>query len=215
MMDYIYISLIGIVFLLGLFMVKKQSLFSYKLMLVFLLYTFLNESWCWYLKNYAYGNTYALYNIYYYIRFPIIGWMYWYVLSTLGARIVIKIFWILSVFALIVNTFLLYGFHLLHSNYLVAGGVFCILLALMHFYVILTSIKKYNPLQTPFFWISTALFFYFLGILPFFGIINLLLKEDLIFVDTYSIIIKTLSILLYTLIGIDFYVQWKNLKSKL
>jgi hypothetical protein len=214
-LDILYISFIFIIVIIGLIFTKKSSLFSYKLLLLFLIVTFLNESICFYIKIKHLGSTYIFYNFYYYFRFPLLGWMFLFLLPNKVQKSIIYIFLALSFFLFLFNSFYLYGFNSLHSNYLLSGGVFIILLSLIHFYNILKNSKKKNPLTTPFFWVSTGLFFYFLGIQPFFGIINVLLKKDIIFVAEYLIIIKSLSIFLYTLIGIDFYFQWKNLKSGL
>ena len=213
-LDILYISFILIALVIGLTFTKKSSQFSFKLLVLFLIITFLNESVCFYIKIKTLGSTYIFYNFYYYFRFPILGWMLYYLLQNNLQKKVVYIFMIVSFALFFFNSFYLYGFNALHSNYLLTGGIFIILLSLMHFYNILKNTKKKNPLTTPFFWISTGLFFYFLGILPFFGIINVLLKNDMIFVAEYLIIIKSLSIFLYTLIAIDFYIQWKNLKPE-
>lgn len=197
------------VFIIGLVFTKKSSQFSYILLLVFLLITFINEAICLYIKNNQLGSTYIFYNFYYYFRFPIIGWMFLNIFSNKLQKRFVYLFMLFSVILFFVNNFYLYGFYTLHSNYQFSGGIFIIIISLIHFYNILKNTKKKNPLTTPFFWVATGLFFYFLGTLPFFGILNFLLKKEIIFVSAYLIIIKSFSILLYSLIGIDFYIQWK------
>ena len=197
------------VFIIGLVFTKKSSQFSYILLLVFLLITFINEAICLYIKNNQLGSTYIFYNFYYYFRFPIIGWMFLNIFSNKLQKGFVYLFMLFSVILFFVNNFYLYGFYTLHSNYQFSGGIFIIIISLIHFYNILKNTKKKNPLTTPFFWVATGLFFYFLGTLPFFGILNFLLKKEIIFVSAYLIIIKSFSILLYSLIGIDFYIQWK------
>lgn len=197
------------VFIIGLIFTKKASHFSYILLLVFLLITFMNESICMYIKNKQLGSTYIFYNFYYYFRFPIIGWMFLNILSDKLQKGFVYFFMLFSVILFIVNNFYLYGFYTLHSNYQFSGGIFIVIISLIHFYNILKNTKKKNPLTTPFFWVATGLFFYFLGTLPFFGILNFLLQKEIIFVSAFLIIIKSFSILLYSLIGIDFYIQWK------
>ncbi len=197
------------VFIIGLIFTKKASHFSYILLLVFLLITFMNESICMYIKNKQLGSTYIFYNFYYYFRFPIIGWMFLNIFSDKLQKGFVYFFMLFSVILFIVNNFYLYGFYTLHSNYQFSGGIFIVIISLIQFYNILKNTKKKNPLTTPFFWVATGLFFYFLGTLPFFGILNFLLKKEIIFVSAYLIIIKSFSILLYSLIGIDFYIQWK------
>ncbi len=212
--DILYIGWILIAFICGLIFIKKTSQFSYKLLLVFLIVTFLNESMCFYIKNKHLGNTYIFYNFYYYFRFPIIGWMFLNVFFNKIQKVIIYLFLLFSFVLFFVDNFYLYGFYSLHSNYQLLGGIFIIIISLIHFYNILKNTEKNNPLTTPFFWVATGFFFYFLCTLPFFGILNFLLKKDIIFVGAYLIIIKSFSILLYSSIGIDFYIQWKYQKSE-
>jgi len=210
-LDIIYITLIFIAFFIGLILKKRSSQFAYKVLLLFLLVTFLNETICFFIKIKHLGSTYVFYNAYYYFRFPVLGWIYLSQFSNKLQKSIIYIFFGISLLFFFRNSYL-YGFHELHSNYLLTGGFFAISLCLMFFYNILKNSKKKNPLTTAFFWVSTGLFFYFLGILPFFGVINLLLKKEIIFVTEYLVLIKSMSIFLYSLIIFDFYIQWKGSK---
>ena len=213
-LDIIYISFIFLSSLSGLIFVKKTSHFSYKLLIIFLIITGLNESVCLYIKNNNHGSTYVLYNFYYYFRFTIFGVMFFLLSINKVEKKLILIFLLLSPLLFFLNTFYLYGLLLLHSNYQLLGGIMIIILCLFQFFKLIRNTKQSNPLTTPFFWTSTGLFFYFLCSLPFFGIINLLVKRDVIFVNDYLIIVKSLSIFLYSLIGIDFFVQWRFQKSE-
>ena len=211
-LDYVYISFILLSVLCGLFFIKKTSHISYSIFLAFLIITVMNETLCFYIKESRAGSTYPLYNVYYYIRFPILGLVYFHVYTSSIQKRIVILFWVASVLFLAVNLFYYSGLNKLHSNYLFFGGLFVILLCLFHFYNILKMAGKRNPLRTNFFWISTGFFFFFLGMLPFYGIINLLLKNNMIFVSEYLATIKTLSILLYSLISVDFYLNWKHQK---
>ena len=213
-LDIIYISIILFSLIIGLIFTKKSSQFSYKLLLIFLTVTFLNESVCFYIKTKQLGSTYIFYNFYYYMRFPILGYMFLLFFENRFHIILVYLFWLLSAGLGYYNFFYLYGLNRLHSNYLLAGGIFTIILCLTHFYNILKKSRRENPITAPFFGVAVGLFFFFLGMLPFFGIINLLLKKDIIFVSEYLVLIKALSIFLYSLIGLDFFIQWKQLKSE-
>lgn len=214
-LDFAYIGFIFFAIICGLIFTKKSSHISYKLLLVFLAVTFMNESICLYIKTNRIGSTYIYYNFYYYFRFPVLGIMFLYLFQSKIQKIIIYFFWLLSIVLFLLNLFYLYGLHSLHSSYLLSGGIFTIVLCLIHFYNILKNSKKKNPLKTPFFAVAIGLFFFFLGMLPFFGIINLLLKKDIIFVSEYLVLIKALSIFLYSVIALDYFIQWKQLKSGL
>lgn len=212
--DLIYLCFILIATISGLIFIKKSSHFSYKLLVTFLIVTLINETGCFYIKSNHLGSTYLFYNFYYYFRFPIFGSMFLCLFQSRYQRFIVYLFFIVSLIMFVLNVFYFYGLRRLHSNYLLSGGIFVVIFSLVHFYNILKNSKKYNPLTSPFFCTTIGLFFYFLGILPFFGIINLLLKKDIIFVSEYLVLIKSLSIFLYILISIDFYIQWKHSKSE-
>ena len=212
LLDIIYIGLIAIAFAVGLIFTYRSGSFNYKLLLLFLLITFLNESVCLYIKNRGLGSTYIFYNFYYYFRYPVLACMFLYLFTDKFQRIFIYIFFLLSFFLLFFNFFYYYKSDELHTNYQLAGGFFIIILCLFYFYNIIRMSNMENPLKTKFFWVATGFFFFFLGTLPFFGILRFLVKKDILFAEEYLVLVKSLSILLYSFIGIDFYIQWKYQK---
>ena len=214
MLDIIYISFIALSALTGLLLWNPSTPAPYKLLTVFLMITFLNESTCFILKKEGI-RTHILYNTYYYIRFPLIGWMYYkLVYRNQFFSLFIRAFLTLSIGLFFLCLYLYDGFTKLHTVYLLAGGIFTIALCLMYLLSLLRNDEIINPFVTPFFWISTGFFFFFLGVLPYLGMINFLVKNYAIFAEQPLILVKLLSILLYSLISIDFLVQWKQTKFK-
>lgn len=214
-LDFGYIGFIFIAVISGLIFTKESTHFSYKILLRFLFITLLNETVCFYIKNKGLGSTYVFYNIYYYFRFMLLGYLFQQFFEQKIQKIFISVFYVVSLFFLIYN-WSKFGFtHSLHSNYMLVGGIFIIIICLLHFYNILKESKRSNPLSAPLFWTATAFLFYFLAVLPFFGIIKWLLKYDMIFVSHHLFLVKSLSILLYSFITIDFIIQWKILKLKI
>jgi hypothetical protein len=191
---------------------KKTSPLWYKLLLPFLFITLTNETFCYFLKK-DLINTTLYYNIYYYFRFPILGFIYYDAMKQKNfLALLLKIFLVISVFFLIGNISAYKTLHKLHTNYLLAGGLFIILLSLIYLYQLLKAEILVNPLLTPFFWVSTGFLLYFLGIIPFIGVLNILTKKSLVIATQQFIISKSLSIVLYTLISFSFYLQWKRTK---
>lgn len=212
MMDYVYISFIAASLLIGLICTTRSSHISYKLLLIFLLVTLTNEITCFILKNNNI-STYPLYNIYYYFRFPFLGLIFYKLYPTdKSIPLIVKLFWGLSIILLFVFLHQYGGIKKLHVNYLITGGIFIILLALLYFYVLFKSEEVTNSFRTRFFWISAGFFFFFLGTIPFFSILRPLVKKYPAFASNQLIITKLLSILLYSLIAIDYYIQWKQKK---
>lgn len=213
MLDYIYIAFIGFSFIVSIVFTKKASHIAYKLLSFFLVVTFCNEVICYLLKKDG-VSTYMYYNFYYYFRFPFLGFIFQKVFNTQKVlRNFIYGFYVISVIMLLVNLYLYDGVSKLHITYLLLGGVFIIILCLMRFFFLLHE-KNSNPFQSIFFWVSTAFFFYFLGVLPILGVVNFLVKKQIVFASQQFIITKCLSILLYSLISIDYIIQWKQAKLK-
>jgi hypothetical protein len=212
-LDIIYISLIGVSFAAGLMLTKKSSLLSYKLFLGFLGITFINELTCFFLKGSG-VSTYPLYNIYYYFRFPFLGLVFQQLFAGKKRQVLfINAFYILSIILLGYNLYLYGGIKKLHTIYVLTGGIFILILCLMHFYNILDKEKTGNPLQFLFFWIATGFFFFFLSVLPFIGVLNFLAKKFSVFSAQQLVLVKALCLLLYSFVIIDYYLQWKKMKS--
>lgn len=199
----------------GLLFTKKASHSSYKWMLLLLIVTFCNELFCYLLKINTRYHTYIFYNLYWYFRFPLLGLIFSKAIGNTNKSLhfFIKGFYLLSVILFIVCYNLYDGlFKQLHTLYLIAGSVFVITNCMILFYQSVKNDEILNPFSFPIFISAIAFFIYFLGIMPFFGIINILVKKYLAFANNPSIVARSLSIFLYSLISIDYFLQWKRTK---
>jgi hypothetical protein len=215
MLNYVYIGLIGLSFLIGLLTTWKSGQLSYQLLCLLLAITFINETLCFYIKLNKLGSTYIYYNIYYFLRFVLIGIIYNQLFETKWQKKIIMIFFLLSFAFLVYSFFYLNYFTELNTNYLLTGGIFTILCCLILFTNILRKSKTSNPLKQRFFLASTGFFFFFLGILPFYGIVTLLLRKHVIVTTQYLVLVKVMSVFLYLLISAEFILQWKIRKSNI
>jgi len=209
-LDLIYISCIGLTLLIGLIFTVRSSHISFKLLLIFLFITFANELTAWVLHKVKHYNTHLLYNIYNYFRFPFLVFIFSKVLP--GEKpytTLIKWFYylvpVLFVVCLVYN-----GLFKLHILYVASGYVFLILLCVGFFYSHIKKEELQNPLLQPFFWISTGFLFYFLGILPYMVLVNYLVKNYLSIAQNYYLIVKILNFVLYSLISLDYIIQWRK-----
>lgn len=214
MLDLIYITFIIASAFIGLMLVKASSLLSYKLLVLLLVVTSVNETVCYFLKQSG-VQTHVFYNVYYYFRFPLIG-MIFYLLCRRQRffSFFIISFYLLTAVIFLICFYLYNGFNKLHTPYLLAGGIFTITLCLAYLLRLFRSDEIFNPFTVPFFWTSMGLLFFFLGVLPYLGLINYLVQEHYLFASQPMILVKILSILLYTLISTDIYIQWKQMKLK-
>jgi hypothetical protein len=196
----------------GLLFLRKASPLWYKLMLPFLLLTFANELVCYFLKR-DLVNTTLYYNIYYYFRFPILGVVYYDAMkrSKFSGHL-LKGFVVISICFFVFNIHAYKSLWKLHTNYLLTGGLFIIVFSLIYLYHLIKSEVLVNPILTPFFWVSTGFLLYFLGIIPFIGVLKILTQKSLVIATQQFIISKSLSIVLYSLISFSFYLQWRQTK---
>lgn len=201
--------------LCGFIFVRKQSHIAYKLLLLLLVVTLANETMCYFFKNTGFMHTIVFYNLYWYFRFPLLGLIFFKIFGNKNKAIdyFIKGFWILSIIFFIICWYLYKGlFEQMHTLYLAAGGVFVIINCLLLFYQSLKNDDVIRPIEFPFFISAVAFFLYFLGILPFFGIANLLTLKYPVLADNPSIIARSLSLFIYSFFAFDFFVQWKIMK---
>lgn len=216
MLNYIYLFFILISILVGFVFVKKQSQLAFRLLLIYIVITFCNELYCYYLLNHLVVSTVPNYNIYFYVRFIFLGGIFLNIFRQYKKlyKIIFLLFCGLSIFLFFYCYQKYNGFGLLHTEYFFAGCCFIIISCLLY---LLDLYQRSDdlPLLDNVFLISTVgLLLYFIGVMPFTGIINYLAKNNLILVDYQKTISKSLSIVFYSLLAFDFYIQWKNLKLK-
>ncbi|MEO6669393.1 MAG: hypothetical protein ABIN36_07945 [Ferruginibacter sp.] len=162
-------------------------------------------------------HTVIFYNIYYYFRFPFLALVFQTILSKKNPFVdyFIKLFYIISIPLFFICFYLYHGLYKqLHTIYLLIGGVFVIINCLLLFYESIKNDEIINPFAFPFFISTMALFLYFLVILPFFGVINFLVASKTIMARDPALVAKVMSTIFYSLISVDYYLQWKRTKSQ-
>lgn len=215
MLNAVYLLAIFLSVVCGLIYVERSSHLSYRLLVLFLIVTFANEIWCFSLKLCGI-KTGVYYNIYYYFRFPLLSVIFY---SLLKEKLVIasaiKIFLISTVVLLALDIYVYSGFVKLHVIYLLIGATFVIALCLFFFYFTISDEKLNDQKQVPFFLSAAGIFLYFLGVMPSLGSLSFLIRKagpsiyERIYFSTLMVP-KILSILLYSIIAIDVYKQWKQ-----
>ena len=197
----------------GWFFGRKTNHIVHKLLFYFLLVTFINESVCLVLKRNAIA-TQVYYNLYYYFRFPLIVCMYSIVMQkAVYVQYLALFFYLLSILMFVLLVGKEGGIYKLDTRYLLTGGITVILFCIVYFYRLLQNEDDRPLSMTLFFLVSIGFFVYFLGVIPSLGLINFLVKKDIIQATFGLMVPKILSILLYSLIAIEFYLQWTNSKK--
>ncbi len=118
-MDNLYLYFIGLSVFVGLLSLKNALTLPLKLLLIFLCYTLANELIVFIIK----GSNHWLYNIYYYIRFPLLSVIYLQLLVTpVIKKIIIGFLFSLPLW-FILSYYHVGGFNSMHTPSLLAGSV--------------------------------------------------------------------------------------------
>ena len=209
MLSIAYISFIGVTAIVCSYFTTKKSLIAYKLLLVLLVLTFFNELISYYFSERR-MSTYFQYNIFYYIRFPLFAGIFHSLYLSKRINIFLPVLFYVITPVMLIALGIMYGFKQLHTQYLLAGGIMVIICSVFYLYKIILPNENTNPFIQPFFWIATASMLYFLTILPSLGIINLLVKKEMIFATQRLTIVRWFNFPLYAFICLDYYLQWKH-----
>lgn len=210
MLSYLYIFFIGGAVLAGMLVSEKKLHRAYRLFTIFLLVTLLNEVLCYYVKLAGY-YTLWIYNLYYYFRVIFLAYIFQTLLPSghWAIKYVIRPFYLVTLLLGITFYIKYDGIEKqLHGLYFMVGGVFIIANCLILFYESLKRTEGASAWSQPFLISSVALFIYFLGILPFIGLINFLIKNHSSLSHYGGMIAQGLSVLIYSLISLDYYKQW-------
>jgi hypothetical protein len=208
-MDNVYLYFIAIAVVVGLFSLKNGLTLPLKLFLAFLCYTLFNELIMFFIK----GSNHWLYNIYHYIRFPLLSTIYLLLLITPALRKVIFGFLISLPLWFILSYYQVGGVYNMHTPTVLAGSMAVVFMSTGYLYELLRYPDEDSLFRKPFFWISTGLLFYFLGILPYMGSINYLVKKHLDLAMRLYYIIYILNVVMYTLFVVAFISTWSRRKS--
>ncbi|MBS1737192.1 MAG: hypothetical protein JSS98_11400 [Bacteroidetes bacterium] len=212
------VGLIGKLFLCiaiasGFFFYKSLPGKWLKILVWFLLFTFLmQEAGYWY-SIYFKKSNHFIYNIYLLTQFVMYLLLFYH--SIQQKTIKSFILWMLAFFVgyYTYQLFSASGIFVFLANANLVGSIATIACCLLYLVTLFQSEKIINYFQLPMFWITTGLLFYFTGNFLYLGLIDYISKNHL---DTdghiYLYMIVILNCLLYGLISIGFLSHriWKN-----
>jgi hypothetical protein len=209
----IALVIIGIATIIGIIIAPKLASKPYKLLMAYLIITFINSIALSITSNLHIRNHFIV-NIYMYLRFPLLAWIYHLIFKWQQQKgyYLSLLLWIITP-PLLIYCLVELGGNQLHTPYMIAGSVIIILAILFFFYHMFASEDLITPLKYPFFWTSVGLFFFFLLLMPSRGIINILISSNVVAARQASIILQVYNCILYSLIGIDFIIAWKQTRK--
>jgi hypothetical protein len=210
---YLSSVIMAISALLGMIIGPRQSFRPYKWLMVYLIVTLINTVALGITGKMGIRNHFIA-NIYQYLRFPLLAWIYLLLFEWQNqkkANFLPVLLWIITP-PFFVYCLIELGINKLHTPYVLAGSVFIILSILVFFYTMFTSEVELSPFVYPFFWTSLGLFFFFLLLMISRGIMTTLIA-NIQLAKVVSIVLNSYNCILYSLIGVDFLIAWKQTRK--
>lgn len=195
---YLYVELISLLASLNLFFRKSTPMYL-KLFTPYLLLTLAFEITGWQLnENDKAVEAAAL--LYPFSAFEIefyIFTLYHIVQSPRAKRVVLGVVFIYPVLA-IFNIYYFQAGNFPSNSYLL-GCILIVTICIYYFYELFHLPGLGNLLKEPAFWVCTALLFFYICSLPFFGLYNLMSKVSPGIMENISVILTVMNVFLYTI----------------
>ena len=214
-LTYIYIASILIAFLSSLTSFRLGFSFHLKMFSCLLGLTFLVEVTAAFVAFHLHKPNNRLYNTFTLIEFWTYGYFYLYLLQSKILRRILLYFLVIFPIFWLVTVLLLFGFGKWNSYVIIVGSFFSVLFALLYYYEIITAREILSLGTLPEFWIATGMLIFYLGALPFFGMLNYLVKYNEGIAKSFLVVYQVLDTLMYTLFTYAFLCRIRNTKKSL
>jgi hypothetical protein len=117
----------------------------------------------------------------------------------------------------IIHSLFFQSLFVFHSASYVIGGIILICCSLYFFYGIMKEdwFPDQNLLGLPMFWITTMIMFFYSGSLLYFASFSFMSGQNVKLLGKFNVIIQALSVLMYWVMGLSFYIPvWLEKQSK-
>jgi hypothetical protein len=161
------------------------------------------------MRNHGVANAW-LYNLYILIEFTFFNWLYYEAIFEKKLKRIIRVVSLLFPVLFLVNEFWIQGFHIFNTYGYIVGALIVLVWVAMYFIQLLNRPLQPTALVQPLFWISTGLLFFYLGNIPFYGMINYLMEVYPDTLQRYFIIVHLLIMVKFILFGVGFICSRTN-----
>jgi hypothetical protein len=190
-------------FLISLVGFKKRPL-HLRFFSLFLLFTFLVDLGAWYIYKYERLSNQWLYNIAHVPVFEFFAWFFLQVIRSENIKKLIRIFMYFFPVLAIGNILFGQGFYTFNTYTYIAGGVSAVSMAIAYFTQLLNPTEYFDISKDPVFWICTGIIFFYVGDIPYSGMINYLWYNHNTIAVNYRKILTILNILMFLLFSMAF-----------
>lgn len=212
LLDYIYVTSVLIAFLSSLISFRLDFPSNLKLFSCLLGLTFLVELTASILLVLHIRNFW-LYNLFMLVEFSCYGYYYLQFIKISLLQRVLKTFLVIFPTFWAVTIFFVFKLTIWNSYVIVFGSFFTVLFSFMYYYQLITS-PEIQPLRKlPEFWIATGMLTFYLGALPFYGMLNFLIHSHRTVAITLADVLEIMNIIMYGLFSYAFICRIINIKK--
>ena len=197
--EYYTLFFVWLTCLTAIFIYQKTLPFSYRWFAVLIVLLSILET----IGNaigFSGTRDHFFFNIIFAIQLTFLPLFFYYWLAMPALKKIITVFLFIFPALVIVNTIWGQGFYTLQTYTYALGGSFVLLLSVAYLRELYTDEETQNIFLNPVFWFSIAYLIYFAVTVPFYGMLNYLVKNQLEFAQKYYLLIMDGTICLYNIL---------------
>jgi hypothetical protein len=178
---------------------RKSLPFSFRWFIIFVVFVSILETAANYMA-FKLIRDHFLFNIIFAVQLTLLPLFFKRWLHHVTIKRIITGYLLIFPLLLLINTIWIQGFYTLQTYTYAFGGSFVLLLSVAYLRELYTDDETKNIFRNPIFWFSIACLVYFAVSVPFFGMLNYLVKNQLEFATRYYLVIMDGTICLYNIL---------------
>ncbi|HEX3769204.1 MAG TPA: hypothetical protein VHT72_12550 [Puia sp.] len=207
---YVYICSVCIAWISSLRSFRLDFPFHLKLFSCLLGLTALVELTAFALPTFFHIKNNWLYNSFTLVEFWTYAYFYSFIIRKKILKGILLLFMVTFPVFWFITVFYQYGFFTWNSSVIVVGSFFSVLLPVMYYYQIITETEIIALRTLPEFWIATGMLIFYLGSLPFFGMLNFLGRSHASIISKLYAVLTVQNIIMYSLFTYAFLCRTNN-----
>ncbi|HEY0679915.1 MAG TPA: hypothetical protein VGD17_16640 [Chitinophagaceae bacterium] len=209
-LEPLYITVIGIAFLVSLSSFRWNFPFYLKFFSVLLGITFLAElTAVYWFRVFNLKTNSPIYNIFMPLEFTAYAFFFKQILTNRKAVAVAKVFLVLLPLAWLATTLFKFGLMKWNSYFLILGSCCTVILSVLYYAQLLANREPVKLLRVPEFFIVTGMLIFYTCLLPYLGSLNYLIANHKQLAISLLDVLRILNIFMYSLFIYAYICQMK------
>jgi hypothetical protein len=185
--------------LTAIFVFRKSLPFSFRWFIIFVVFVSILETAANYMA-FKHIRDHFLFNIIFAFQLILLPLFFKHWLRQVMIKKIITGYLLIFPLLLLINTIWIQGFYTLQTYTYAFGGSFVLLLSVAYLRELYTDDETQNVFRNPVFWFNIAYLIYFAVSVPYFGMLNYLVENQLEFAAKYYVVIIDGTICLYNIL---------------